>query len=332
MTRTKSALLSEAVFSIWGGVLFVIGCGEPPQLRCPIRFTNGDWNAYHGVHIDTPVCPVYLHGQNGPVPVAFDFVTTYNAAAGGPAASYGDLEFFDDNGVNTNDGGLFTYDQSYSDWATELVGYYTAASRAPYTETGNDFVSITHVMQVNYAQGQNWLRYGRHLQMAAVTGPSTVALGSSGTWRDSIPQSTSPVTSRQWRVNGVLQGATGPSLTYIPQQTGQFLIEDKAINSQAWDTTSKIVSVIYTVSISGPSSVRSGNSCNWIAQPTGGVGALTYQWYKNGSMIGGNSASLVTSFTAAGNIYVKITDSMSHVTSSATKSISVSASAPLCGT
>jgi hypothetical protein len=85
-----------------------------------------------------------------------------------------------------------------------------------------------------------------------------------------------------------------------------------------------------SVSMTGPTSVRSGTLCVWFANPNGGTAPFSWVWKKNGSTIAGATSSQVeTSFSSSGTLQVIVTDA-TGTNKSNTKSISVSPSAPLC--
>lgn len=84
-----------------------------------------------------------------------------------------------------------------------------------------------------------------------------------------------------------------------------------------------------SISLSGPSSVRSGATCLWTATPTTGVAPYTYSWNlgPNGSSVPGeliyqNSGS---AFTVTVTVYDAV-----GATGNQSKSVSISPSAPVC--
>jgi subtilisin family serine protease len=85
-----------------------------------------------------------------------------------------------------------------------------------------------------------------------------------------------------------------------------------------------------TVTIAGPSSVRPNATCVWTANVSGGLPPYSYSWTVNSSAVGGNSPELIyqnggSSFT----INVLVTDAATG-TANKSKSVTVSASAPIC--
>jgi len=86
-----------------------------------------------------------------------------------------------------------------------------------------------------------------------------------------------------------------------------------------------------TVTVSGPSSVRPGWTCLWTASPIGGVAPYTYAWWVNNAPVSESSNQLT--FTNAGSnftVKVQAVDWVGGASNVATKSVTVSPSAPAC--
>jgi hypothetical protein len=340
MRRTVWLRLRRCLFSVGiGTVTLGITCDAPPKLAwqgCNLRFVNAYWAGYHNWVMTSPACPIYKPGQPGAWNEYFSASVEYDSAfAATSASSYLAIGFYDDNlfGTSSSVNGYFQYKGNPNAWRADLTGSYSAGNSFPTYDQGSDVAVVEHTIGLGLARVEQWLHYSRKLALAGIIVPASAVLGLPSVWRDSIRGTTAPLSAREWRVNGVLQsGYTGSSLTYTPQSLAQLTVKNKVTNTAGgWDTASVTMPVVYTAQVVGPSSVRSGSPCTWAVQMTGGVGSLTYQWKKNAANAGTNSAEIATSFSSSGTLYIIVTDSNGNVTSSATKSITVSPSAPLCG-
>lgn len=86
---------------------------------------------------------------------------------------------------------------------------------------------------------------------------------------------------------------------------------------------------VLSVSISGPSTVRPNTFCTFVAVVSGGTGSYTYTWaHTAGTGVGAGNELTVKSLSAY-TITVDVIDSNGD-TGTATRSISVSSSAPHC--
>jgi hypothetical protein len=85
------------------------------------------------------------------------------------------------------------------------------------------------------------------------------------------------------------------------------------------------------VSVSGPTSVNTGPSCQFDANPSGGYSGYSYQWTADGTIVGSSTSSQVTvQFTADGthSVSVLVTDSHSQQHGGGTSVTSSTASPP----
>lgn len=162
-------------------------------------------------------------------------------------------------------------------------------------------------------------------------GPSSVAAVSSNSWR-AYPYWDTTSFSYQWIEDGTkVVGATHATYLKTWNNSGSHTLKVVVTRADAMsDTVAVPVSVTYTASIAGPSPVRNGNGCTWSAIVNGGGGTTTYAWKKNGSVVGGNNVDLTTSFSANGTLSITVTDGYGNV-ATASKTITVSAGAPICG-
>src|SRR5665647_687386 len=153
---------------------------------------------------------------------------------------------------------------------------------------------------------------------------SATASGGSGSF---------PSTGYHWYVGGVVQsGETASTFSYSPSSSGSFSItvsvtDSLGTTSAQSSAASVVVAVLPIVSIVpvGPVKMDVGQVQVFTALGSGGSGSLSYQWYLDGAVVGGNSASY--SYTAAGashSVTCKVTDSASvPVTSVASNAVSV---------
>lgn len=84
-------------------------------------------------------------------------------------------------------------------------------------------------------------------------------------------------------------------------------------------------------SIVGPTSVRPNAACLWSASVTGGRSPFRYQWTVNGVIRGNSSTFLWTSGSSSFTVGLLVTD-VDEESASASRSVSVSAGAPICRT
>jgi hypothetical protein len=140
-------------------------------------------------------------------------------------------------------------------------------------------------------------------------------------------------TSYQWYVGGVVQsGASASTFSYSPASAGSYSItvtvtDSSGMTSVQSSVASVTVAVSPTVSIGpvGPILMDVGQVQVFSATGSGGYGSLSYQWYLDGSAVGGTSASY--SYTAGGvshSVTCKVADSVSvPVISGASNAVSV---------
>ena len=145
-----------------------------------------------------------------------------------------------------------------------------------------------------------------------------------------------PSTGYQWYVGGSAQpGQTGSTFSYSPGSAGSYSITvtvTDSLGSTSAQSPAATVNVAAspTVSITptGPITMDVGQVQAFAAAASGGSGALSYQWYLDGSAVGSNSASY--SYTAAGSshsVTCRVTDSASAPVTSASNAVSVTVNA-----
>lgn len=115
----------------------------------------------------------------------------------------------------------------------------------------------------------------------------------------------------QWQLNGAdIAGATGATYTSTSLANGDVitvvLTSSDPCASPATASSNAITMTVNSsltpaVSITGPSTVCSGDPATFTATPTNGGTAPTYQWAVNGSNAGTNSATFTSSSLATGS-------------------------------
>ena len=84
-----------------------------------------------------------------------------------------------------------------------------------------------------------------------------------------------------------------------------------------------------SVSISGPASVRSGSTCIWTANVSGGTPPYSYSWSTGGGYVPGGSEFTYTNTGTNFTIYLAVSDA-ANTSNSASKDVTISSSAPTC--
>ena len=143
--------------------------------------------------------------------------------------------------------------------------------------------------------------------------------------------------SYQWYVGGISQsGSTASTFSYSPGSAGLYSISatvtDNSGKTSAQSSPAASVNVAASPAVSitpvGPLTMDTGQAQVFTASPSGGSGAIHYQWYLDGGAVGSNSASY--SYIAAGtshSVTCKVTDSASTpVTSLASNAVSITVS------
>jgi hypothetical protein len=141
--------------------------------------------------------------------------------------------------------------------------------------------------------------------------------------------------SYQWYVNGVIQsGQVSSTFDYSPGSTGTKLISAVVIdslgaNSVQSNLVSITVNAALTVSIDpdGTLTMNAGQAQTFTASVSGGTGTKSYQWYLDGGVVPGQTASTYA-YTAATSgsphsVYVRVTDSSSMPESVNSNTVSI---------
>ena len=164
----------------------------------------------------------------------------------------------------------------------------------------------------------------------------TLDIGQSQVFTASASDGSGSYVSYQWFVNSVLQSETSASFTYSPSTAGSYSItctvtDSLGATSAPSTAATVVVSASPTVSVSptGPFTMDVGQSQLFTAVPSGGSGAIHYQWYVGSTAVGSDSSTYT--YTASGSsasVTCVISDSASvPVTSSASNAVSITVNA-----
>jgi len=160
-----------------------------------------------------------------------------------------------------------------------------------------------------------------------------IKIGESVTFTCSVSGGKPPYTSYQWYLNGsAVSGATSPTWTFTPVTVGYYIVylnvTDSAPKTAKSNEASVTVAPPLTVSISPTSaSILVGQSVTFTSTVSGGYSPYSYQWYLNGALVSGASASTWTLTPTTSGIYyvyLKVTDDNNNVAQSETARITVS--------
>ena len=167
----------------------------------------------------------------------------------------------------------------------------------------------------------------------------TMDIGQSQTFTATASGGSGTYTGYQWYVGSIAQsGATASTFNYSPASASSYSItvtvtDSLGATSPQSSAATVTVNAAPTVSIApvGPLTLDAGQVQTFTATASGGIGALTYQWYLDGTAVGSNSASYT--YTAAGtshSITCTVTDSASAPdTSPSSNTISVAVNSPM---
>jgi outer membrane protein assembly factor BamB len=167
----------------------------------------------------------------------------------------------------------------------------------------------------------------------APTGPFTMDVGQSQTFT-ATPSGGSGTIHYQWYVGAGMVGTDSSTYSYTAVGTSASItcrVTDSAsvpVTSPVSTAVSITVAASPTVSIApvGPFTLDIGQVQAFTATPSGGSGAINYQWYLDGAAVGSSSASYSYTAAVAGShsVTCRVTDSASTpVTSLASNAVSV---------
>jgi hypothetical protein len=150
-------------------------------------------------------------------------------------------------------------------------------------------------------------------QAQTIVGVGGVVYGSPQTWRSKPQWDTTGYTYR-WLLNGEpIANATGATYTSSLGTAGSYSLSNVTIRTDnTADTVTLGVTVFLSANITGPGVVVESSSGHWQAGVSGGTGSYTYQWWADGSPVGGNGPSLDMALSPGGTnhrLEVDITDS-----------------------
>ena len=118
-----------------------------------------------------------------------------------------------------------------------------------------------------------------------------------------------------------IQNLSNPDVEYDGKDTGT----SSRDNARALDNSAATVSAYranpVAVSISGPTFIFAGNPASFSASVSGGAGATSYRWFRDGSFTGVTSSSYSTTGTSSFSVRVDVT--RGSETASATRFVTV---------
>ena len=220
---------------------------------------------------------------------------------------------------------LFSYDPNTGTWSSALPhGTYPRDGLACgviggklYAVGGRNAMDYP-ILGLDYNE-----QYDPGLALTASISPTQVRmyLGQSQTFSSSVSGGTPPYTYQWYRNGTAVSGATSPTWTFTPTQTGHYNIylrvTDSLNNIAQSNTVSDILVYIQlSVSISPTSAnITLGGSQTFTSTVTGGVPPNSYQWVLNGTAVSGATNPTWTftpTQTGHYNIYVNVTDSLNN--------------------
>jgi hypothetical protein len=155
--------------------------------------------------------------------------------------------------------------------------------------------------------------------LAASISPASATLdvGQSETFGSSVSGGLPPY-SYQWCLNGAaVSGATNSSWTWTPSSAGSYTIYLNATDSAGYVATSNAAS--FTVNTALTCSIKptnvtmnAGQSQTFTASVSGGTASYSYQWYLDGSSVGGATSSTwkyTPSSSSTHTVYCVVEDS-----------------------
>lgn len=165
----------------------------------------------------------------------------------------------------------------------------------------------------------------------------TMDVGQSATFTATATGGSGAYVSYQWFVNGVSQsGKTAATFNYSTQSAGSYLISATAIDSLGVTASSSGAATVtvaalptVTVAPAGPLNLDAGQTQTFTASATGGVGALSYQWYLDNVAVGSNSAAYsYTASLGSHSVTCQVTDSASPpILSAVSNAVTITATA-----
>jgi hypothetical protein len=206
----------------------------------------------------------------------------------------------------------------------------------PSGATGGTFIASNY--SITYTSGNLLVNPTLTASVSIGASATTICSGTSVTFT-ATPTNGGTPTYYQWKVNGSTVGTNTATYTTSALASGNTVSVVMTSNASPCLTSSPATSntITMTVNPSLPASVSigasatticSGTSVTFTATPTNGGTTPSYQWKVNGSTIGTNSATYITSALANGNVVsvVMTSNASSCLTSSPATSNTVAMS------
>ena len=173
-------------------------------------------------------------------------------------------------------------------------------------------------------------------------GPLSMIVGQTQSFTASVSGGTG-TKSYQWYLDGgVVSGQTASTYAYTAATSGSphsvyVRVTDSASTPVSVNSNSVSITVNSALSVSvtpaGPLTMNAGQIQTFTASVSGGTGTKSYQWYLDGGVVSGQTASTYA-YTAATSgsphsVYVRVTDSASTPVSVNSNSVSITVNSAL---
>ncbi|MBK8476504.1 MAG: immunoglobulin domain-containing protein [Opitutaceae bacterium] len=205
----------------------------------------------------------------------------------------------------------------------------------------NSHVSIDHLSADDIAGIQSLYNAPAVVPAAAAitTQPVAVSVAVGGTATFTVAATGEPSPTYQWRKNTVaIEGATATSLTLSPVRASDAANYSVSVSNTGGSVTSVAVALTVTgvvtiVTPPAPQTVTVGATATFSVSASGSPAPNSWQWKRNGTAIGGATASTLTlpnvQISAAGDYSVTVSNGIDTVTSaSAALTVNLADSAP----
>lgn len=314
-------------------VALILACGDPTSPggggvnteshTCGWDKTSGWDNNSLTINVTSPDCPFTIQSINSWLDVAA-IVTTptdnINYDTFGGVLSYVNIDLMSAYTSSRFGGATYVYfhqdPNNSSSFRAEpqfsaTPGYYPSIDSA---SKMLDSLQATAIF-LRYSNAIGWkilpgrITSGGHTML----GPGGFVWGTPVSWR-AKPDWDTTAYRYKWLLDGQ-QIANATHATYAGSlgTAGTHALSSVAIRSDnSADTVTFSVAVGIAAAISGPSTVVENNSGHWVASADGGSPAYHYQWYADGSPVGGDNASLDMALGPGGTnhrLQVDVTDS-----------------------
>lgn len=240
----------------------------------------------------------------------------FNAYTSGGSGGYTYTWYQD--GAIVQEGTLSSYSATFSTSGTYSVYVYVSDSDGNHAQSSTDSIKVENPQ----------------LSVSIQPGSETISAGNSVTFTSSISGG-SGTYSYTWNIDGSPVGSSS-QLTHTFSSQGTYSISltvEDSTGSSAMSTVSTITvgsSTPLSVTVSSSAtSIYSGNSLTFTANPSGGTSPYSFTWYVNGVQQSGETGSSFTyDFSTSGTytVYSSVTDSVGTAAQSNTVSVTAASS------